>query len=399
MPRVLRLKECFSTVLFADKMTKKISLAGFLSFAVLLAVLPPGGFSAWTWQAGIRWVYFFMLSFFASLAFVPVSCFIALKFKAIDKPDERRIHKGEIPRLGGLAVWAAFIASFFRNTDFSLMILGIALSSSIVFFIGVYDDIKKASAYFRLFFQFLAASAAFFCGLKIRFFYHMGFAGEIISYLITVFWLVGILNAFNFMDGIDGLAASMGLFCSVCFTVLGVLSGQMKLALFSAALSGACAGFLIYNWNPAKVFLGDCGSTFIGFSLGIMAIYATWAENAVLPSVAGPVLILGIPIFDLIYTSVSRIKNGKVSNFKEWLEYAGKDHFHHRLLNLGFDVKKAVAFILTLNLMLGLQAVEISVNDKNAETYINLFQGFLLLILVAFLMITARNREIKGEQE
>ncbi|NLI10571.1 MAG: hypothetical protein GX447_07455, partial [Elusimicrobia bacterium] len=127
-------------------MTKKISLAGFLSLAVLLAVLPPGGFSAWTWQTGIRWAYFFMLSFFVSLAFVPLSCFIALKFEVVDKPDERRVHKGEIPRLGGLAVWAAFIAAFLRNTDFSLMIFGIAVSSSIVFFIGVYDDIKKASA-------------------------------------------------------------------------------------------------------------------------------------------------------------------------------------------------------------------------------------------------------------
>ncbi len=380
-------------------MRRRISIVGFFAFVVLAAVLPPGGFSAWTWQAGLRWLYFFMLSFFASLAFTPFSFIAAEKIGAIDRPDDRKIHHGDIPRLGGLAVWGAFLAAFARNADFSAMLSGMAAASTLIFILGAADDARHLSAYTRLFFQFLAATIVFFCGLKITFFKSFGLYGEIASYVITTLWLVGILNAFNFMDGVDGLAASMGLICSLCFTVLGALTGQPKLAVISAALSGACAGFLVYNWNPAAVFLGDGGSTFIGFSLGAMAIYATWGEHGPLPALSGPLLVLGIPIFDLIYTTISRIKNGRISNFRQWLEYAGKDHFHHRLMNIGFDAPKSVAFIVSLNVILGLQAVQISVEDKNAETYINLFQGILVFILIVFIMTTASAKSKKeGEK-
>ncbi|GAB4029495.1 MAG: MraY family glycosyltransferase [Elusimicrobiota bacterium] len=360
---------------------------------LLLAALPSGGFSAWTWETGLRWSYFFLIACLASIILTPVSIFAAEKAGAIDMPDERRVHKSAIPRLGGLAIWIAFFLAMARSMDFSRETLGIMIGSSIIYLLGALDDIRRLSAFSRLFFQFLAAAVVFYFGLKITFTSGHGLLGETVSFAVTTVWLVGILNAFNFMDGIDGLAASMGLVCSMCFLVIGVNTGQFRVAVLSAAIAGACAGFLKYNWNPASVFLGDGGSTFIGFMLGCMAIYATWGDNRVLPAVSGPLLVLGIPVFDLAYTTVSRIKNGKVRNIRQWLEYAGRDHFHHRLISLGFDVRKAVAFIVLLNVILGLSAAQIVIDDRIFETFITIFQSALVFMLVVFLMLTARNRE------
>ncbi len=374
-------------------MINKISIFYLLSLIVLLSLLPGGGFSAWTWEFGVRWFYFFLIAALTSRLSIPLSLYMAKKSGAIDMPQERSVHKTPIPRLGGMSVWLAFTLATFRSMEFSPRFVGVLTSSTIIYVLGAIDDIKKLSAISRLFFQILAASIVFFFGLKITFTSGHGFSGELISFILTVTWIVGILNAFNFMDGIDGLAASMGLICSLLLLVMCINTGQFSAAILSAALSGACIGFLRYNWNPASIFLGDGGSTFIGFLLGCLAIYATWGNDKVLPAFAGPLLILGIPIFDLFYTTISRIKNGKVKNFIQWLEYAGKDHFHHRLLNMGFSVKEAVFFIVLLNIILGLLAVQIVIDDKITETFINLFQGILVFMLVVFIMLVARNRE------
>lgn len=374
-------------------MKNKISIFYFLSLVMLLFLLPGGGFSAWTWEFGVRWLYFFLISALASRLSIPLSFYIAEKTKAIDIPQERSIHKTPIPRLGGMSVWLAFSIAVLRSMDFSPRLIGVVISSTMIYILGALDDIKKLSALNRLFFQFLAAAIVFLSGLKITFTTGHGFSGELISFLLTATWLVGILNAFNFMDGIDGLAASMGLICSLSLLVICVNTGQFSAAVLSAAISGACIGFLRYNWNPASIFLGDGGSTFIGFLLGCLAIYATWGDNRVLPAVAGPLLILGIPIFDLLYTTISRIRNGKVKSFIQWLEYAGKDHFHHRLLNIGFNTKEAVGFIVLLNIILGLSAAQIVIDEKITETFINLFQSVLVFLLIVFLMVVARNRE------
>jgi UDP-GlcNAc:undecaprenyl-phosphate GlcNAc-1-phosphate transferase len=204
---------------------------------------------------------------------------------------------------------------------------------------------------------------------------------------------VGITNAFNFMDGIDGLASSMGFICSILFLLVLVNTNQYQVSIISASLAGCCIGFLKYNWNPAKVFLGDGGSTLIGFLLGTMAIYGTWSHNEILPAISLPLLILSIPIYDLVYTTISRIKNGKVKNIKDWLEYAGLDHLHHRLLAIGFDTKKAVIFISLLNILLGLEASTIVVQDKITETFITIIQVFSIFIIISFIMIISRNKE------
>jgi UDP-GlcNAc:undecaprenyl-phosphate GlcNAc-1-phosphate transferase len=292
-----------------------------------------------------------------------------------------------------MAIWLSFIISVIRGWHFSPEIISILIASSLIYMVGALDDIKRLSVKIRLFIQLIASIIIVAGGISITFTLKYGILGHIFSYLLTIVWLVGITNAFNFMDGIDGLASSMGFICSILFLLVLVNTNQYQVSIISASLAGCCIGFLKYNWNPAKVFLGDGGSTLIGFLLGTMAIYGTWSHNEILPAISLPLLILSIPIYDLVYTTISRIKNGKVKNIKDWLEYAGLDHLHHRLLAIGFDTKKAVIFISLLNILLGLEASTIVVQDKITETFITIIQVFSIFIIISFIMIISRNKE------
>jgi UDP-GlcNAc:undecaprenyl-phosphate GlcNAc-1-phosphate transferase len=192
------------------------------------------------------------------------------------------------------------------------------------------------------------------------------------------------------MDGIDGLASSMGTVCSLLFLGIAWNSNQYEVAFLSAALAGACSGFLTVNWYPARMFLGDGGSTLIGFLLGCLAVYGSWATGNPAVALSTPLLVLGIPIFDLIYTTVSRIKNGQVSTVREWLEYTGKDHFHHRLMNLGLGVRQTVSFILLLNLCLGLGAWTVRHTASTSGTIFLLLQSVMIFSIVVVLMLLGR---------
>ncbi|HCC47565.1 MAG TPA: hypothetical protein DEQ38_05540, partial [Elusimicrobia bacterium] len=288
-----------------------------------------------------------------------------------------------------MAIYLAFMAALLRNQQFSREILGIMLGGTIIFVLGFLDDWKGLSARTRLFWQTAAALVVTFFGLRLSFPLSLPF-GQVLSVLLSVVWLVGIINAFNFMDGIDGLASTMGAVCALLFLGIGWNSNQFPLSFISAALAGACVGFLRMNWRPAKIFLGDSGSTFIGFILGCLALYGSWATDNPAVAFSTPLLVLGIPIFDIIYTTVSRIRNGSVAGVKEWLEYTGKDHFHHRLMKLGLDVPQTVGFIMLLNVCLGLGAWTIRHTASTAGTWLLLAQSVLIFLIVIVLMLLGR---------
>lgn len=365
---------------------------GFLSFltlAALLAMLPPGGFSAWTWTEGLRWVYLFLIAMSAVFLLAPASAWLALRIGAMDMPSARKVHAEPVPRIGGLAVYLAFMAAVLRNQQFSRELWGILLGGTVIFLLGFFDDWKGLSARTRLFWQTAAALIVTFFGLELSFTMNLPF-GQLISAVLSVIWLVGIVNAFNFMDGIDGLASTMGAVCALLFLGIGWNSNQYPLSFISAALAGACFGFLRMNWRPAKVFLGDGGSTFIGFILGCLALYGSWATDSPAVAFSTPLLVLGIPIFDIIYTTVSRVRNGQVASVKEWLEYTGKDHFHHRLMNLGLGVEQTVGFIVLLNVCLGLGAWTIRHTASTAGTWLLLAQSVMIFLIVVVLMLLGR---------
>lgn len=372
---------------------------GFFSLAVLLvllALLPPGGFSAWTWTEGLRWSYLFLIAMSAVFLLAPASAWLAVRIGAVDHPSARKVHTSPIPRIGGLAVYLGFMAAVLRNQQFSREVWGILLGGSIIFALGFFDDWKGLSARTRLFWQAVAALAVTFFGLHLSFPLQMPF-GLVVSTALSVVWLVGITNAFNFMDGIDGLASSMGAVCALLFLGVGWNSSQFPLSFISAALAGACAGFLRMNWRPARVFLGDSGSTFIGFILGCLALYGSWADDNAAVALSTPLLVLGIPIFDIIYTTVSRVRNGSVTGVKEWLEYTGKDHFHHRLMKLGLGVEQTVGFVVLLNVCLGLGAWTIRHTASTLGTWLLIAQSVLIFLIVVVLMLLGR--ELTPEKE
>lgn len=372
---------------------------GFFSLAVLLvllALLPPGGFSAWTWTEGLRWFYLFLIAMSSVFLLAPASAWLAVRIGAIDQPSERKVHTSPVPRIGGLAVWLGFLAAVLRNQQFSHELWGILAGGSVIFALGFFDDWKGLSARTRLFWQAVAALLVTFFGLHLSFPLNMPF-GLLLSTVLSVLWLVGIVNAFNFMDGIDGLASAMGAVCALLFLGIGWNSGQYPLAFISAALAGACAGFLRINWRPARAFLGDSGSTFIGFILGCLALYGSWADDNPAVSLSTPLLVLGIPIFDIIYTTVSRVRNGSVRSVREWLEYTGKDHFHHRLMKLGLGVEQTVGFIVLLNVCLGLGAWTIRHTASTLGTWLLIAQSVLIFLIVVVLMLLGR--ELTGGEE
>ena len=358
-----------------------------LCLAVLVVLLPPGGISAWSWEMGLRWLYVGLVAFFCVIALMPAVIALSRRVGAMDHPDARKTHPAPTPKLGGLAVFIAVLFAAWRSQIFSREIVLILAACAIIFLMGLLDDIWGLGAMARLGGQALASLVVIAGG--------MTFASRIpprpfASDLITMIWLIGITNAFNFLDGIDGLGGGLGVVCSVFFMGIAWNLHQMPLAFLSAALMGACAGFLRSNWHPAKVFLGDGGASFIGFLLAALAVYGGWANNNPIVGIGTPILILGVPIFDMIYITLSRVRRGDVRNFKEWIEYVGRDHFHHRLLHLGLGVQETVLFILTVSMILGLSAWTLHYTRSTLGSVLLAVQGVLIFLVIVVLMLLGR---------
>jgi len=363
-----------------------------IALAALLAlILPPGWLSALAWERNLRWLFVLAVSALLAGLATPLCMALAFRWKILDIPAARKMHSVPIPRLGGLAVFAAAIFSTARNFQFSWELTGLVAGGSLIYVTGLVDDARGLSAKTRLWAQIAASLTLVAFGVRITFLPHM--PGEaFLETLITVVWLVGLTNAFNFLDGIDGLASGMGALCALLFLAIAWPSRQSYVSFFTVALAGGCLGFLPYNWHKAKIFLGDAGSTFIGFTLAGLAVMGSWADKNALVALSTPLLILAIPIFDMIYTTVSRVRNDQVHNVKEWLEYVGKDHFHHRLLHLGATEVQTVGFILAVNLCLGLASITIRHAATPFGAGVLLFQSFLIFLMIVFLMLLGRNK-------
>ncbi|MDP2942627.1 MAG: MraY family glycosyltransferase, partial [Candidatus Omnitrophota bacterium] len=214
--------------------------------------------------------------------------------------------------------------------------------------------------------------------------------GNIGEVFLTIFWIVGITNALNFLDGLDGLATGISAIALVCFLIIGILTQQPIIIVLTSAMLGSCLGFLPYNIKPSNIFLGDAGSNFLGFMLAGFAILGDWAYNNAVALVV-PILILGVPIFDVIFTTIMRVKNGEVKNLREWLEYTGKDHFHHRLLDLGFNPLIATIFIYFVSLSLGISAI-VLLKAPLIHATLFLVQASIIFTLIATLMVAGKKR-------
>jgi len=214
---------------------------------------------------------------------------------------------------------------------------------------------------------------------------------------LTILWIIGITNAMNFFDGMDGLSAGLGAIISFFLGVVAFLTAQPFIGWIAVAMMGSCLGFLSYNFRikgNASIFLGDAGSTVIGFILACVAVYGDWAANDPVVALASPLLIFWILIFDMVHITVDRILTGKVKNLRQWIEYVGKDHLHHRLVQILGGKKKSVLFIFLLSLCLGTSAVVLR-NARLVDAILVLIQAFVIVILITIL--ERRGRSLSNE--
>jgi len=315
--------------------------------------------------------------------------FIARKARIICIPDSRKKDKVPTPLLGGCALFLSIGIVLYAYRPLSDQMFSILIGATIIFLLGAIDDIWKLSSLVRLAGQLLASGIVMANGIIISFMPDT-IVGNIGAVVITLVWILGIVNATNFADGLDGLATGIALIAGIFFFLIPLHLGQYQVCLLAAVLIGSCGGFLIFNFKPAKIYLGDGGSTLVGFLLACLALYGGWSDRGPFVALGIPVLILGVLIYDMIYITVSRIRRGTVKNFRQWLDHRGQDHLHHRLMNLSFSERYAVLFIYLLSIILGMSALAIENSRTSYHVVATLIQAFLIFIVITILMLTGR---------
>lgn len=295
-----------------------------------------------------------VISFLVSIFVVPAVIYFSEKKGLMDAPGERKIHDHPVPRLGGVAVWLSTMLTFLflvflSYYPYGSLLSGILLGSSLMFLLGLIDDIYCLDAKFKLFIQLAIATIVFCLGIRIENIYlpfGVSFNLGFLSWFVTTAWIVGVSNAVNFIDGVDGLAGSV---ISVSAVTLGLIaascSADMVGPLIAFILAGAMLAFLTYNFNPAKIFMGDSGALFSGFLLATLSVTGVMQVESVAMWV--PLLVLAVPIFDITFASFRRIMKGK-SPF-----VADAEHIHHRLLHAGLSQNQTVLVLTIIAAIVG----------------------------------------------
>ena len=310
----------------------------------------------------------------------PIIKSFARRVGAMDMPDHKRhIHAHPTPRMGGLAIFLGFILSVLLFADISRPVQGILIGAVIIVATGAVDDIIRMKWYFKLTAQLLAAVIAVLHGVTIQGLMNPNVFSEtetlVVGWLsipLTVLWIVGITNAVNLIDGLDGLACGVSAISSVTMLVVALLVSEPNVALILAALAGGCVGFIPYNLNPAKIFMGDTGALLLGYVLATVSILGLCKFYAVMTFLV-PVLALALPLFDTAFAIVRRLIRGQ--NPME----PDRGHLHHRLIDHGLSQKQAVAVLYSVSAMLGLTAVVLATTGQLRL----LLLGFDLIIAVA----------------
>ena len=327
-----------------------------------------------------------------SAAATPVVKWFANRVGAIDVPkDSRRVHKSPIPRLGGLAIFLGFVMCVLFFAEITRQLQGILLGSIVIVIVGAIDDIRSLKAYVKLIVQILAALIAIYFGIVIEIFsnpqvfsanefMHLGY----FSIPVTVVWIVAITNSVNLIDGLDGLAVGVSTISSIVMLIIALIVSEPNVAIILAALTGACLGFMPYNFNPAKIFMGDTGALLLGYILSTVSIMGLFKFYAVV-SFAVPFLVLALPLFDTSFAFMRRLLKGQNPMSPD------RGHFHHRLIDMGLSQKQAVAVLYTISGLLGLAAVVITTSDK-VRALILVAAVLIALLIVLFVFRGKRKK-------
>lgn len=304
----------------------------------------------------------FILAFLIAMAFSPIAIKVAYKIGAIDVPkDGRRMHTHAMPRFGGLAIYMGTMCSMMAFLTYDRQIVGVMIGGTLMYILGVIDDLKNLPAKVKFVGQIAIACLMYAWGLRIDFltnFFGEGnlvFAGGPVAVVLTVIWIVGITNTVNLIDGLDGLAAGTSAISALCLAYVAYIFGQYLPAAAFLALAGGILGFLPFNFYPAKIFMGDGGSLFLGFMLSALSIVGLTKGAAVI-AFSVPVFVLGLPIFDTAFAIFRRLMNHRP------IMEADRGHLHHRLMNLGYGQRRATLMLYGLSAIVGISAVMFSRN-------------------------------------
>jgi UDP-GlcNAc:undecaprenyl-phosphate/decaprenyl-phosphate GlcNAc-1-phosphate transferase len=342
---------------------------------------------------GLRWLYILLFAFLGVGALTPLMVHLSHQWGLVDQPSERKIHVQPTPRLGGVAVYLGFLGSVLLNSILPDWMIATLAAGSLLLIVGVIDDVWELPAASKLAAQLVAAGIVIATG-KVLTLFPSGPVGDVANILLTLLWIVGITNAFNFFDGMDGLATGLAILIAGFMGAVAFETNQPGLGWLAIAIIGTGVGFLPYNFRgrkPAVIFLGDGGATFLGFTLACLAVKGNWADHSPIVSFSNPLLIFGVLIYDMIHITVERVATGKVCSVKEWLDYVGKDHLHHRLERALGSRQASVAMICILTICLGLAALALR-HAGTAEALLLLLQACLIVAMITILEWSGREK-------
>lgn len=324
----------------------------------------------------------FLVSLIISFIFTPIIRKLAFKVGALDIPkDDRRIHKEPMPLMGGLAIFIAVASVMLIFLPLNETSSAILVGATIIVISGILDDLKELSPKAKFAFQIVAGLVLILGDVKVDFITNPFAKNSSLIYLnwlsipITLFWVVGITNTLNFIDGLDGLSAGVAMISSLSLMLVAGKFNITNIIILSAAMAGACLGFLPYNFNPAKIFMGDTGALFLGFMLAAISIEGVMKSVATIAIVA-PILILGVPIFDTTFAICRRLLNGQS------VATADKGHLHHRLLDRGYSQKKSVLILYGISAFFGIFAVLVSKANSKQAVYLSVAM-FIIAVGIA----------------
>ena len=315
-----------------------------------------------------------LLALLLAFTLTPAVRAFAYVIGAIDVPrDNRRMHKRPIPRIGGLSIFAAFVVSTLIFCEVNQTLLAIYAGGLLIVVVGIIDDVKPINAWVKFLAQIIAATVAVLCGVKLEFinilgeYIHFGY----LSIPLTILWIVGLTNAINLIDGLDGLACGVSAISSISLFFVTLIKGDAQSAIITAVLAASCLGFLPFNSNPAKIFMGDTGALFLGYTLAVFSVEGVFKMHTVLAFLI-PIAVFALPLFDTINAFTRRILKHQ-SPFTP-----DKNHLHHRLIAQGFSHKQSVYIIYAICAILGISAVTFSA-DNPGKAIMILAVGFAVL--------------------
>ena len=324
-----------------------------------------------------------VIAYLIGVCLVPLVISFSKKEGLVDLPNERKIHTKPISRIGGVAIWASTMLTFLclvfmSYYPYGSLLSGILLGGSLMFLLGLVDDIYNLNAKFKLFLQISIATLVYLLGVQIN---NVPFIGDlgIFSYPITLLWIVGISNALNFIDGVDGLAGSV---VTINAVTLAITPPNPISALIGFILAGSMLAFLTYNFNPAKIFMGDSGALFSGFLLATISI--TGVMKAATLAILLPFLVLAVPIMDITFSSLRRIAKGK-SPF-----VADAEHIHHKLLHAGFSQKKTVVILTSVAIIAGALASLFMGSQTIKHYFVYILVIVVIMLLLNFIKVLTK---------